>query len=235
MQTYDNLECASNGFLSNIRTMPEGTGVLLCADYDEFLFSPVLFETLQIARPDTLNQAVAKRQAEFLAGRTLARLGQIALGLDTAQVLIGPDRAPVWPKPMVGSISHSKGRCACLLMPKDHGVLPGLDIEAIASGNALKAILHGTVTAQDTNLLEQADDLAVAATLCFSAKETLYKSLYPEVRCFFGFDQAQLCALPEKRTLRLELIGDISEHYTAGMGFDIRFETRGSHVLTWRY
>lgn len=235
MQTYCDLERASCEFLRNIRTMPEGAGVLLRADYDESLFSPALFEGLAITCPDTLNRAVAKRHAEFLAGRALARLGQTTLGFDTGPVPIGPDRAPVWPQDQLGSISHSKGRCACLIMPQGNDVLPGLDIEAIASGNALKAILHGTVTAQDRKLLEQADDLAVAATLCFSAKEALYKSLYPKVRHFFGFDHAQLCALPDANRLRLELTKDLGEHFKAGTAFDICFETRGSHVLTWRY
>lgn len=215
--------------------MPEGPGVLLHAEYNESLFSPALFESLEITFPDTLDRAAVKRHAEFLAGRALARLGQTTLGFDTGPVAIGPDRAPVWPQGQIGSISHSKGRCACLVMPQGKDVLPGLDIETIAFGNALKAILHGTVTVQDRKLLEQADDLAVKATLCFSAKETLYKSLYPKVRHFFGFDHAQLCAQPDANRLRLELTKDLGEHFKAGTAFDIRFETRGSHVLTWRY
>lgn len=235
MQNYDDLQSASHGFLSSISKVPEGTGFLLLADYDVALFSTVLFDELTIDYPDAMNRAVDKRRAEFLAGRALARLGQSLLGLGVGPVLSGKDRAPIWPQPVVGSISHSRGRCACLVMPRAKGVLPGLDIEAIASKAALEAILHGTVTPKDTLLLNQAGDLATAATLCFSAKETLYKSLYPEVRRFFGFDHAQLCDLPDKNTLRLELTQDLGARYQAGMQFDIRYETRGSHVLTWRY
>ena len=59
-----------------------------------------------------ITSAVPSRRAEFVAGRTLARVAMRRLGLPPQALPVGPDRAPLWPANIVGSITHAAGYCA---------------------------------------------------------------------------------------------------------------------------
>lgn len=229
---FETLQTRSDGFLHDVRLTRLKHGLRIEARYQQDRFSPDLYPALGVARPETLVSAIDKRQAEFLAGRALAMSAQQASGHIPAQVAIGDDRAPVWPAGLAGSISHARGHCACYLVPSAHGH-PGIDIETIASGQGLDAILRLTVNPSETALLSAAADPAVAATLCFSAKETLFKALYPVVRRHFGFHCAELCALPASDHVILELTETLHPSLSAGLRFDIAYESAGDHVVTW--
>lgn len=233
MKELDDWTQRTKGFLSITNVVPIGSGLRLEGQFDRRAFSNHLFDQMNISRPVQLQQAVEKRQAEFLAGRLLAAAAQTALGRHPVQIGIGPDRAPIWPVGLAGSISHSGDICACLLMTKDQG-LPGIDVERIARGSALKAIMEATLADGDAELLDNVENIATVATLCFSAKETLFKSLYPLVGRFFGFECARLAAVPTGNQLYLQLTEDLTSTLTCGMMFDISYKRYASHVLTWR-
>lgn len=222
----------SQGFLTSLNLLTEGRGVLVQAHYDEKLYDARLFERLSVDLPLSLVSSVDKRLAEFLAGRTLASVAQAALGLIPGQVTIGSDRAPVWPHGLSGSISHTQRRCACLLLPEGQGT-PGIDVEAIAKGCALDAILRQTLNEDERALIAEAPNPIFAATLCFSAKEALFKALYPTVRRQFGFTAARVCALPQIDSLRLHLTETLHPNLTNGRTFDLSYAASESHVLTW--
>lgn len=228
----ESLQELTDGFLSRAEARRVGSGLSVQASYHLARFRPELFEELGIARPESLARSIDKRLAEFLAGRILAQFAQRALGFAANDVAIGAERAPVWPLGMSGSISHARGRCACLLVPST-GLNPGIDIEAIATGQALESILRMAVTPQEAALLRSSPDLPLAATLCFSAKEALFKALYPTVRRHFGFPSARLSALPENGTLPLILTETLHPTLPAGACFDLCFDATESHVLTW--
>jgi 4'-phosphopantetheinyl transferase EntD len=54
----------------------------------------------------SLGAADAARIREFESGRAYAKRALAMLGIDDADLPIGPDRSPVWPSGVVGSISH---------------------------------------------------------------------------------------------------------------------------------
>lgn len=196
--------------------------------FDTGRFTPDLFSTLEIARPDSLHKAVDKRLADFLAGRCMARLAMERLGV-IGEVEPGADRLPVWPSGLAGSISHARGHCASLVMPADCGD-PGIDIEALATGKSLEAILSTTMNADEVALT---DGSGVIATACFSAKETLFKALYPTVRRFFGFSAARFVGFPEDGLIRLELTETLHPTLPEGRLFDIFHDDSADHVMTW--
>ena len=70
-------------------------------------------------------------------------------------------------------------------------------------------------------------------TAVFSAKETLFKALYPKVCAFFGFSAASLAAAPAKSRIRLVLNQDLHPVFPAKSCFDIRLRHYNSHVITW--
>lgn len=208
-------------------------GLLLTGRFDLSSFDITLFEGLGIPFPARLERAVPKRRAEFLAGRVMARVAQEALGRDALPVGVADSRAPIWPDGLRGSISHARGFCAVLALPEGLGD-PGVDIEAIASGNALASIEQITLKGADRELLREAAlPFAAAATLCFSAKETLYKALYPTVGTFFGFDAAEVASAPSADRIRLRLTRGLAPGLRRGMVFDIGAQMAADHVLTW--
>ncbi|MEX2694791.1 hypothetical protein [Rhizobium mongolense] len=86
---------------------------------------PSLFETYDIDVPRTLINAVPKRQIKFLAGRILSRAALERLHQPSASIAIGK-----WGS---GSISHSYGKCVCLVVA-DEARLVGIDVEKVPTG-----------------------------------------------------------------------------------------------------
>ena len=188
------------------------------------------FTALNISCPDSLAAAADKRRAEFLAGRAMAMQALTALNHPRADLPIGPTRAPIWPAGIAGSISHARGHCAAIVTRAPNTDL-GIDIEAIATGTALKAILKTALTPPEHALLDAHPE--TLATLIFSAKETLFKALHPTVQRHFGFDAARLIALPKNGTARLILTRSLHANHAEGAAFDVHFRIAPDHVLTW--
>jgi 4'-phosphopantetheinyl transferase EntD len=128
--------------------------------------------------------AVALRRAEFAAGRAAAAMAMAGLGLPVQAVPMGPDRAPVWPGGLVGSITHT--RKAALAAVARSGAL-GIDAEQVGAvtPDLWDTVLHPSergVVAQD----------AALATVIFCAKEAVYKAQYPVTGELFGFDRLEI-------------------------------------------
>jgi 4'-phosphopantetheinyl transferase EntD len=229
------LQIRSTGFLSDIALEDSliPNAVLVTARYDATAFSQSLFAALDIPCPPSLDRAVDKRRAEFLAGRAMALAAMAVLEHPPSPIIPQPNRAPLWPTGLAGSISHARGRCACLLSrDTDHSY--GVDTEAIAKGRSLKAILSETLTAHDRHAITQGPlPAATGATLVFSAKEALFKALYPGVGRHFGFDAAELADPPRGGSLTLSLTTDLTDGITSGRRFDIHYRLTDTHVLTW--
>lgn len=232
---FTDLSTRARGFLSGMAqedSLIPGA-VLVSASYDEAAFSDDLFAQLDIPQPSTLTRAVPRRKAEFLAGRAMTQAAMTCLDLPPSPVDISPSRAPLWPNGLSGSISHARGRCACLLS-QDAGHSFGIDTEAIAEGRSLDAILSQTLSPDEHALLTQgAYSANTNATLAFSAKEALFKALYPQVGRHFGFDAATLTDPPGDTSLTLSLTTDLTETLPKGSRFDIHLRCTSTHILTW--
>jgi enterobactin synthetase component D len=180
-----------------------------------------------------IRESGARRRAEYLGGRQLALEAQRELGRSPQPVGRGADGAPRWPAGLTGSISHSGGRCACLLGP-DEGCGLGLDIEMLAQGRGLDAILQVALTPTDHRMLARGmQESALGATAVFSAKESLFKALYPQVGRFLGFHTSQLARPPGRRDLVLELTQTLNQDLPAGRRFAIGLLVREGGVLTF--
>lgn len=80
------------------------------------------FQRSGIEAPPSIQRSVAKRQAEFLAGRLCARAALQQLQRLDWVPPIGDDRAPIWPEHICGSITHSSGRAAAIVADKIVGL-----------------------------------------------------------------------------------------------------------------
>lgn len=137
--------------------------------------------------------AVPKRRAEFAAGRRAARAALIEFGLPGLPIPMAEDRAPVWPRGMTGSISHSEDSCIAVVAPSATTRAVGVDIEPL---EGLDATLADEICSdQERKVL--GGDPAMAARRIFSAKEAAFKAQYPLSRTLFGFDALRVVqALP---------------------------------------
>lgn len=122
-------------------------------------------------------RALPSRRAEFAAGRAAARAALAALGLAPAAVPMAPDRSPVWPPGVAGSITHADGIALAVAARSSAHAALGLDAEPDA---ALPEDLAGEVL----SLGERAHcagqpDPGRAARLVFAAKEAAYKAQHP--------------------------------------------------------
>ena len=123
--------------------------------------------------------AVARRRDEFATGRACARTAMELLGLPAMPLAMRPDRAPVWPGGIVGSISHSRSYCAAAAALRCDGFLAlGLDIEEAEPLD--DTLLPDLCTSQEQGWLGEQPSRYRGLLLkaFFSAKECAYKCQY---------------------------------------------------------
>lgn len=126
-----------------------------------------------------IRHAVARRRREFIGGRIVARAAMASLGVRAQSVPVGPDRAPIWPQGLVGSITHSDSWCGAAVARADEVGAIGIDIEeAGVVGPDLWPIVCTAAELEWLRTLPE-QERAGAATILFSAKESVFKAQYP--------------------------------------------------------
>ncbi|MGN7964293.1 4'-phosphopantetheinyl transferase family protein [Brucella sp. 22210] len=222
----------ANGFLSTPQVRPWNAGLLFSVNYNVQAYKDSAFQHLNVSCPSVLDIAVAKRRAEYLAGRVLARAASHIFTGTAVVFPPGEGGAPRWPAGMSGSISHSHGRALCLARAGDNLVI-GVDIEKIAEPGLLKAIVDLAVSPEEEALLLDAPmDKSTGLTMLFSAKETIFKALYPTVQRFFGFETARLCTVPARDKMTLRLGENLAPRWRAGHIISVCCQCQGDFVLT---
>lgn len=148
-------------------------------------------EAVHVAR------AVPKRVGEFAAGRACARRALAELAITGFALRVGPDREPLWPDDVAGSITHTAGFCGAVAARKTVVGALGLDAER---RDAVHRRLWPQIAAPEELLwLESlpADASVDAATLLFSAKEAFYKCQFPLTREWLNFGDVSVSVGPQ--------------------------------------
>jgi len=126
----------------------------------------------------SIQNAVAKRQWEFGAGRFFARKALSKLGINNYPICKGAGGLPVWPDGIIGVISHSHNWCAVAVAKKDDLRSIGLDIETI--DRVSMQIAKKVLTPVEMEWVYACDEEAQKRlALIFSAKETVFKCITP--------------------------------------------------------
>lgn len=206
--------------------------------FDAAAFTHACFEAHGMALPASLQGAAPKRLGEFLAGRLAAREALGPFGLGAHGVAIGSAREPLWPEGMEGSISHSQlagqGVALCGVRPAQGGM--GLDLEAWLEADQAAQLWPGIADEDEWGRLEAGAgavglDIARGLTLVFSAKESLFKALYPRVGRYFDFLDARWLGMMAQ-TLTLELKIDLTPTLSAGWHCTLHWQRLPGGVLT---
>ncbi|WP_320709063.1 enterobactin synthase subunit EntD [Enterobacter sp. 302C9] len=195
-------------------------------------FDPTTFtdaDLLWLPHYAELLNAGRKRKAEHLAGRIAAAH---ALGAINERAIpgIGPSGEPLWPEGVSGSITHS-GTQAMAVVVRHQDALVGIDCEAILPDREAREIQDGIVDAQEAMYLTHSGyPFALALTLAFSAKESLFKALFPKANTYMGFEWARVTELTEK-TITLAL-SNPAGGYPEGKRFILIWQNNDTSVFT---
>lgn len=130
--------------------------------------------------------AVPHRLAEFAAGREAAHAALAALGLPPFALPMGPDRAPIWPDGIAGSIAHAAGLAVAVARP---GAPLGVDVE---DDSPLPPDLWDTLTSPEERAAFPSGGTGQQVRRVFAAKEALFKAQPQGARAMFGFDAVRV-------------------------------------------
>ena len=146
--------------------------------------------------PQPLRHAVPNRQREFLAGRLCAAQALRCLGAGSTHVGMAGDRAPVWPDGVVGSITHSGGFAAAAVAWAADIAGIGIDSEQIVAPAATRDIADVCMV-DEAMLFKPAHGRSFCefCTFVFSAKEAVYKCLFPLTRKFLEFSDVRIISI----------------------------------------
>lgn len=175
--------------------------------------------------------ASEKRQRDFTAGRNCAHRALASLGFPTCPILSGPNREPLWPPGVGGSITHSHGYCAAAAGWLDRTGSLGIDVELHQALPAGVAEMVLTETERRWMRSVATGSLEWGIVL-FSAKESVYKAWFPLTHRWLGFQAAELVVDPATNSFRAELVEGAPEVLPAGVAIRGRFAANGRYVAT---
>ena len=155
-------------------------------------------------------RAVAKRRAEFLAGRFAARTALSALGVESMPGR-NEDGSPRWPAQISGSITHGAERAFCAVARQSDVRSLGIDVERLMGPETKAELAARICNAAELEILADGLDAPEhhLVSLVFSAKESLYKCLYPLVGRYMDFGAARVVAV-EPRGDESRLAGELT-------------------------
>ncbi|MBH3338742.1 4'-phosphopantetheinyl transferase superfamily protein [Pseudomonas mendocina] len=178
-------------------------------------------------------RGVAKRQAEYLAGRLCAREALRRVTDQASVPAVGEDRAPQWPRGVVGSITHGDNWAAALVAPDNRWRALGLDVERLLPAERAQRLQGEILTPAELQRLQDLDEnvRALRISLTFSIKESLFKALYPLTLTRFYFQDAELLDI-DKDSARLRLLIDLHPDWREGAELNGQFALFDGKVLS---
>ncbi|WP_434460676.1 4'-phosphopantetheinyl transferase family protein [Serratia plymuthica] len=204
--------------------------------FDFRYFDKSLFSDFGVECPRLLTRAGPKRKAEYFAGRLAARRALQFLGCKTLDLPIGDHRLPQWPLGYRGSISHTRALAVSAVCQHDRYQAVGIDTETVFTVEQCTKLTSAIVSDAEWNdVIRGGCELAQTqlVTLIFSAKEALYKALYPHTLSFQDFSAAKLTWICDKSAqFQIELTCDWSGDYSAGTHFTGWFQFFDHTVVT---
>lgn len=123
---------------------------------------------------EAVRYALNKRRAEFAAGRDAAHAALTLTGCRSLPVPMGKDRAPIWPKGKVGSISHTDNVCLAVAASSHHAQSIGVDVENLVP--IANSYISKVASPEEIDFLGGVPGLA--ALRIFSMKEAGFKAQY---------------------------------------------------------
>ncbi|HAB14971.1 MAG TPA: 4'-phosphopantetheinyl transferase superfamily protein [Verrucomicrobiota bacterium] len=149
-------------------------------------------------------RAVPQRRLEFSLGRFCARQALAELGFPWAPILAGPQRQPLWPSGIVGSLTHCSGYVAAAVAEASNVIALGIDAEPQIG---LPPETFGLILSESerTHLGRLPANEIAWERLIASAKESVFKAWYPLTGRWLDFLDAEVTVDPGSGTFAAHL------------------------------
>ncbi len=173
--------------------------------------------------------AVHRRRHEFLVGRACAHAALAAVGRDIDTIAVGSRREPLWPPGIVGSIAHGGDWVGAVTAPADHARGLGLDIEPLDPPLSQGVTERVLTPAEQAGVPRDESRAGRWAKVAFTAKECVYKALYPSTGWLLGYADVEidLDLTAGRWQATLEERFDLDGRTLQG-----RFEVADHHIVT---
>ncbi|AEF55199.1 4'-phosphopantetheinyl transferase family protein [Marinomonas posidonica] len=192
--------------------------------------------TFNIKKPNEYPRWRSKRKETYLAGRLAVQLAQSTQNFPLFDVIRGNDGAPIWPIHYIGSISHTDNEAVAIVIEPAELAIKGIgiDIEKVQCSTQLYD--RGLIgESKEYDLLKKVGfDESMAALILFSLKESVYKALYPSVKRYFDFLDAELVELEGDRCIVRTKV-TLSDSVPAGFLVKATFRIQNANLLSVAY
>ena len=149
-----------------------------------------------------LARAVPARVLEFTIGRSCARAALARLGCSSVAIAVGDQREPIWPTGFIGSITHCQGHCAAAVARWDPRAAPAIASLGLDAEPALplpEDVARIVCSDGEREWIEQHCQEGLPwDRLVFSAKESVFKCIFPITHHFLDFNDVELTFVGEQ-------------------------------------
>ncbi|MFI6045725.1 4'-phosphopantetheinyl transferase Npt [Nocardia sp. NPDC051321] len=142
------------------------------------------------AEEHLIAKAVEKRRRDFIGARHCARLALAELGEPPVAIGKGERGAPIWPRGIVGSMTHCDGYRAAALAHKMRFRSIGIDAEPHAA--LPEGVLDSVSLPPEREWLNTTYSGLHLDRLLFCAKEATFKAWWPLTDRWLGFEDAHI-------------------------------------------
>jgi len=200
-------------------------------------YNHTCYARYDIQRPNKLANATAKRHCEFIAGRYCAiraiqSLRQPPNSVSQTQIPMQPDGRPLWPEGIIGSISHSGDRAMAVVGSADSYTGLGIDCETLLTDSAAKEIADLVMEPLEKELLlDRHPEYGLLLTLAFSAKESLFKALWPSLSSVKSFHDFSIYSISASKLI-LRPTKRLNSNWSGATAFSIDYIKQSKHVVT---
>jgi 4'-phosphopantetheinyl transferase EntD len=175
--------------------------------------------------------ATARRRVMFSLGRAAARDALSHLDItDHVAIGRGPGGEPVWPTGVVGAISHSGDVAVAVVGRAANYAGLGVDVERRSPGLSERGARLVCRPAEIDWAL--GDGGGLRRTMLFSAKEVIFKALYPIERVWLGFGDAELTWDPARCLFVARVLKAVGAGFEAGLQLEVRSAATPHEVVS---
>src|SRR6266571_669355 len=165
-------------------------------------------------------RACGRKQVEFALGRAAAHFALKQIGFENPPpVSRGQKGEPIWPDGIVGSITHCHPWSVAVAVKCSNGFAIGVDLETM---ERIQGTDISDLVCREAELdWVRGGDFQERLTMIFSAKEAVYKALYPLCRRYIDFKEVELTWFPEQYRFQGEFLAPFGPNLPRGQAYAV--------------
>ena len=204
--------------------LPVGVGIR----YDSVAELPeVLGEEAEVLGP----RAAERRRRLFALGRAAARDALAELGIAAVAIGRGAAGEPLWPPGIVGAISHNAAVAVAVVGRRTDYLGLGVDVEERGRGLSERA-MRMVCRPSEAAWVDDGGFRSERLLMLFSAKEAVFKAVFPVERVWLGFGDAELTWKAARCAFEARLLKAAAARLPVGSTLEVHCSLISSMVLS---